>query len=538
MYLCYNKPAAFNFGGWQKEALPLGNGSIGAKIFGGVQCELIQFNESSLFSGSKDIFGSYQAFGEIYLNFNEELPYSDNSYIRDLDYETASAMVAFKKSGEGHNRHYFINREYNVFVGRIENTGENLLDFTVTLQSEQNGEVVYENGFAYLSGSVNANNGIGNDKGEDANDLKYGYVLKVIPEEGQITADENGITVNDCFRAVIIMSCKTDFDGCGNPLEKAKENVEKASKLSFNKIFKSHVADCRKYIGKSQINIGQVENNATVDFLLKHYSKFRTDIEALLFDMGRYIVFSSLGGVLPMNESGIWNSVNHPNGGGIGFDNTQKSNEMKQVAYFMGMSELAKTINDIRPSKAQRVNAFGYEEGNTEKNIPQRKSFISKIVKQNSSSDAFYTIKRAYNAVCDGNSQKAYKAIKEFVSGFIYNNLFCEDLYAVIAYTATVYSMLIQRSKNYTEILPCLPEEWSVGSFEDVFCGDYLLSFEWSGGKFKKGKVTALNDGECALNYKGKYIGVSDTDSNDIETKFEDKVVSFKIKKGETYLIW
>ena len=538
MYLCYNKPASFSFAGWQKEAMALGNGSIGAKVFGGAQCELIQFNENSLFSGSKDVFGSYQAFGEIYLNFNEELPYSDNSYIRDLDYETASAMVAFKKSSEGHNRHYFISREYNVFVGRIENTGENLLDFTITLQSEQNGKVIYENDLAYLSGSVNANNGIGNEKGKDANDLKYGCVVKVIPEEGQISADENGITVNDCFRAVIIMSCKTDFDGCGDPLEKAKENVDKASGLTFNQIFKSHIYDCKKYISKGKINIGQVENNATVDFLMKHYSKARNDVEALLFDMGKYIVFSSLGGVLPMNESGIWNSVNCPSGGGIGFDHTQKNDEMKQVAYFMGMSEFAKTISDIIPTKAQRVNAFGCEAENADKNTPQKKSFLSKLAKQNANGDAFYAIKRAYTAVCDGNSQKAYKIIKEFISGFIFNNLFCEDLYSVIAYTATVYSMLVQQSKKYTEILPCLPEEWSVGSIQDIFCGDYLLSFEWSNGKFKKGKVTALSDGECALNYKGKYIGVSDKDGNDIETKFEDKVVSFKIKKDETYLIW
>ena len=535
MYLCYNKPASFSFSGWQKEALPLGNGSIGAKIFGGAQCEMIQFNENSLFSGSKNVFGSFQAFGEIYLNFNTELPYSENSYIRDLDYDTASAMVAFKKGSEGHNRHYFINREYNVFIGKIDSTGDSLLDFTVTLQSEQNGEVVYENDFAYLSGTVNSNNGIENENGEDANDLKYGCAIKVIPDNGKISTDENGITVNDCFSAVIIMSCKTDFDECENPLEKATENVTKASKFTFDQLFKSHINDCRKYICKGKINIGQVENNTTVEYLLKHYNRNRADIEALLFDMGRYIVFSSLRGVLPMNESGIWNSVNHPIGGGIGFDNTQKSDEMKQVAYFMGMSEFAKTIRDVIPSKAQKVNAFGCEKETQEKYVPQKKGFFFKAAK---SGDAFYAIKRAYDAVCEGDSQKAYKIIKEFISTFIYNNLFCEDLYAVIAYTATVYSMLVQCSIKYTEILPCLPTEWSVGSIRDIFCDDYLLSFEWSGGKFRKGQVTALNDGECCLSYKGKYIGVSDKDGNDVETKFEDKVVSFKIKKDETYLIW
>lgn len=57
MFLCYKEPAHMSYFGWENEALPLGNGKIGAKVFGGVQTELIHFNEKTLWSGGKDVKG-------------------------------------------------------------------------------------------------------------------------------------------------------------------------------------------------------------------------------------------------------------------------------------------------------------------------------------------------------------------------------------------------------------------------------------------------------------------------------------------------
>ena len=143
MYLCYKTPAAPSFGGWQRRAIPLGNGSIGARVFGGVQREMIQFNEKTLFSGDEKKIGSFQNFGEIFLSFNEPVPCSENTYLRDLDLETGSAMVACQKGLDGHTRHYFVSAADNILVGKIEATGDTLLNFTLSLQSEQNGEVTY-----------------------------------------------------------------------------------------------------------------------------------------------------------------------------------------------------------------------------------------------------------------------------------------------------------------------------------------------------------------------------------------------------------
>jgi hypothetical protein len=57
MFLCYKEPANMSYFGWENEALPLGNGKIGAKVFGGKECELIHFNEKTLWSGGADVNG-------------------------------------------------------------------------------------------------------------------------------------------------------------------------------------------------------------------------------------------------------------------------------------------------------------------------------------------------------------------------------------------------------------------------------------------------------------------------------------------------
>ena len=87
------------------EALPLGNGTIGAMVFGGVQNELIQFNESSLVSGSPTSMGSYQPFGTIKIA-QKETEYSN--YNRRLSLDSALQTVTYKTPTSNYKREYFI----------------------------------------------------------------------------------------------------------------------------------------------------------------------------------------------------------------------------------------------------------------------------------------------------------------------------------------------------------------------------------------------------------------------------------------------
>ena len=182
MILCYNKPADMSYLGWEKQALPLGNGKIGVKVFGGEDCELIHFNEKTLWSGGKDVpgfcggisnpdkgkgmreiqellikgdrkgatekmhllegnmegFGAYQSFGNLYFQFGKFSEVSN--YVRDLDLETASSMVSFQSKKATYTRHYFVSYPDNVFVGRLKAEGEDAkLSFNAYVVSEQKG---------------------------------------------------------------------------------------------------------------------------------------------------------------------------------------------------------------------------------------------------------------------------------------------------------------------------------------------------------------------------------------------------------------
>ena len=99
--LWYRTPAA----DWEKEALPIGNGRLGGMIFGGIDKEHIQFNEDSLWIGDEKDTGSYQAFGDIFIEF--EKPATAENYRRSLDIGRAVHEVSYTQDGTAFRRTCF-----------------------------------------------------------------------------------------------------------------------------------------------------------------------------------------------------------------------------------------------------------------------------------------------------------------------------------------------------------------------------------------------------------------------------------------------
>lgn len=370
MFLCYSESAKMNYIGWENEALPLGNGKIGAKIFGGTDCELISFNEKTLWSGGKDSkgfnnygisnaddgkalreieallkngdtkkatetmkklegnfggFGAYQAFGNLYLSFSDKG--KSEKYIRDLDLDTASAMVTYAISKKTFTRHYFVSYPDNVFVGRIEAEGEenNTFDIDAYFVSEQKGVSVAENGSIFVSGTVNANEGLEAEDGEYKNNMKYGCEIRFIPKDGEITEDKNGhINIKNTSSVVIIASFATDYvndfpvfsDG-SDPQKKASAFVENASKKTFGELYRAHLADYKALFDRVKFTLGEDEAQLTTDYMLKRFEKtsseYKRNLITTLFAYGRYLLIaSSREGSLPANLQGIWNAKNNP----------------------------------------------------------------------------------------------------------------------------------------------------------------------------------------------------------------------------------
>ncbi|MFZ4764783.1 MAG: glycoside hydrolase family 95 protein [Roseimicrobium sp.] len=112
--LWYQQPAKE----WMTEALPIGNGHLGAMLFGGVQQERIQFNEESLWTGDENDTGAYQAFGDIFVDF----PHTEsNNYRRELDISRAVHTVTYECEGVKYRREAFASAPAGVIVMRFLN---------------------------------------------------------------------------------------------------------------------------------------------------------------------------------------------------------------------------------------------------------------------------------------------------------------------------------------------------------------------------------------------------------------------------------
>ncbi|MBQ8504600.1 MAG: glycoside hydrolase family 95 protein [Clostridia bacterium] len=377
MFLCYSDAAHMSYFGWENEALPLGNGRIGAKVFGGKECELIHFNEKTLWSGGAAVegfkggirntdkgkafreiqellnngnvsaatarmkelegdstgFGAYQSFGNLYIQFEHKGDFQ--SYVRDLDLDTASSMVTYRLDKTTYTRHYFVSYPDNVFVARLEKETKHSEDekqpeadpkisFEAYVVSEQKGESKSEGDTIYLSGTVKANEGLDGEDGKDKNNMKYGCAVRFITQGGEVTAVEGGkIKVTDAESVVIIMSLATDYvntypvfsDG-SDPLKKAVDFVDKAAERSFAELYRRHLDDYKALYNRVSFNLGEQEIKYSTDYMLKRFDKkkeYKRNLITLLFQYGRYLLISSSrDGSLPANLQGIWNAKNNP----------------------------------------------------------------------------------------------------------------------------------------------------------------------------------------------------------------------------------
>lgn len=362
--LWYQKPAANNYDGWEQQALPIGNGYMGAKIFGGVKKERIQFNEKTLWSGgpgtqgydggnSRDDsgealreiqqllaaedydaaqeamtklqgdengLGAYQNFGDLYLKFKGA--FRGKNYIRDLDLDSAVSSVSFTSGGVDYRREYFASYPDRVIVARLTASEGGRLSFDAQLESAQNGSVTAANVTITLTGTVMGKEG---KKGAmpDANSMRYAAQVRVIPQGGTVSANEDGsLTVSDADSVTILLTAATDYandypeyrSGV-DPLETVQEKMESAAALGYEQLLQRHESDYTALFDRVKLNLGQQGSLIPTDQVLKDYQKTGSNpsLEALYFQYGRYLlVASSREGSLPANLQGVWNAKNDP----------------------------------------------------------------------------------------------------------------------------------------------------------------------------------------------------------------------------------
>ena len=347
------------------QSLPLGNGRLGAMIFGGVDEERVVLNEGSLWSGSrqdadrpdaaqylpeirrlllegenveaeklvyahftcrgpgsarghgKDAqYGSYQMLGNLRLVF----PAGDSgikNYRRELNIGEAVARIRYEQAGVTYQREAFVSAPDQAIVLRLTADRPGAITFNASLDRPERA-VVTADGTTGLLMTGQLNNGT------DGNGMKYAARLRVLNRGGRVSVAEKTVRVHGADEVVLLVTAATDYQGfagrrTSDPLAASVDDMNKAAAKSYKALLASHIADFQRYFNRVSLALGPVNAGAAdkpTPVRLKTFADGARDPElaALYFQYGRYLLISSSRpGGLPANLQGIWaDSIDTP----------------------------------------------------------------------------------------------------------------------------------------------------------------------------------------------------------------------------------
>jgi len=346
---------------WLK-ALPLGNGSIGAMVFGDVNKERIQLNEKTLWSGSHDDnnnpeavkhiekirqllfegkfkeatdltnqtqvckgagsghgnganvpFGCFQTLGDLWIDFDKSSAYS--KYYRDLNLETASASVSYEQDGVTYSREYFVSAPDNLLAVRIWASKKGALSFKTSLTRPEKFSVKGEGTELVMTGTLT------NGKGGDG--MNYIVRLQASVQDGTKKLEGNQLIVENATEAVLYLSAATDYLP-QYPVYKGREHVvltrttiDGAMKKTYSKLKADHLKDYQEYFNRVSFRVSNEKRDTVpTDARIKKITLSGNDnfLTQLYFQYGRYLLISSAReNTLPANLQGIWaNKIQTP----------------------------------------------------------------------------------------------------------------------------------------------------------------------------------------------------------------------------------
>ena len=342
--LWYNQPAKV----WE-EALPLGNGHIGAMVWGNPVSERIDLNDDTFWAGgpynnnnpdhlkhfreiqkltgekkyreaqelhskvsyTKTAHGvPYQPVGNLNIHFDNVSEYSD--YYRELDLSKASVITKFRSNGIEYKREMFTSFNDDVLVVRLSSNKRKALNFSVSFNSEQEHRVCFENDELVLTAKNPDWAGI---EGK----LRVNVRLKVINSGGGQSSTDSTLSITGADEAILYLSSATNYlnykDISGDEIAMAKEKLQRASSKSFEELWKKHNEKYRSQFNRLELDLGTTESvNLPTDVRIKQFSQvYDPQMVALYFQFGRYLLISSSQpGTQPANLQGIWNPFVNP----------------------------------------------------------------------------------------------------------------------------------------------------------------------------------------------------------------------------------
>ena len=366
-FLWYNKPATVF-----EDALPLGNGRIGAMVYGGVEKERISLNEATLWAGypvdpnmnpaaknylplirealfaeeykkadslTRFIQGkfssSYAPLGNLIIDFGIK---EASNYKRRLDLNTGIHQVSFDADATYYTRETFVSHPDQVLMMKFKSSGKNKMNISLSFNSLLNHKVESELGAFLLfknkvqmkgiAPSVAEPNYRGNIKDavqyDSTKSMRFVADAGVYKTDGKIKTVGDKLIVDGATEIILFVSLATSFNGFDkNPALQGKDelgisyqHLKKLTNKKYEEIKLKHVQDFSSFYNRVQLNLENRDRRTiTTDERLRQFAKGAADndLASLYFQFGRYLMISaSRTPEVPMNLQGIWNEQVRP----------------------------------------------------------------------------------------------------------------------------------------------------------------------------------------------------------------------------------
>jgi alpha-L-fucosidase 2 len=336
-------------------ALPLGNGRLGAMVFGGIVHERLQLNEDTLWAGrpydpvnpdAKDALPEvrrllversyreaarlvdakvmskplaqmpYQTVGDLSLIF-PEVPSVEN-YRRELDLATATAHVSYSSGGVTFSRELFASAPDQVIVVRLTASRRGSISFETRLQTPQRATVETAAGGDLVMRGVNGD-GVGTtaDGRPMSGALQFEARVRVLPTGGTVRASGDAVVVRNADAVTLLIAAATSYrtyeDVGADPAARVAAVLIPASRKSIEALRTSHIRDYQQLFGRVTLDLGSSKGEPTDERVRAFADGTDPGLAALYFQYGRYLLIaSSRAGSQPANLQGLWNESMSP----------------------------------------------------------------------------------------------------------------------------------------------------------------------------------------------------------------------------------
>ena len=361
--LWYRRPATK----WT-EALPIGNGRLGAMIHGGTTQELLQLNEDTLWSGEQRDLQNYEAiryldevrklllagknreadavvearfigpWNESYMPLGDLLVVCEFSgeaaaYRRELDLRDGVVKIQFRAGGAEYTREIFASVPDQVIAMRFQSSRKGGLNLAASLRSQLHFQIEARNSDLIMKGRAPAHvepsyvgkypNPVIFEDGDHGKGTRFQTEVRAITSSGTVTSEEGRLHIRGADEVLLLLTAATSFNGFDkSPSAQGKDPgvscarmLGAAAKKSYGELRSAHRGDHRQLFDRVQIQLGSssVPDLPTDERLAKYSANHDPELAALYFQFGRYLLMaSSRPGTQPANLQGIWNQDLRP----------------------------------------------------------------------------------------------------------------------------------------------------------------------------------------------------------------------------------